>query len=301
MSLKHILLIDDDSVVVRVLSDGLRKLGSDYVVETAGSGEEALTKIQQHPYDVVITDYRMPGISGLDLAREIRQRSPTTAVVLMTAYGTSELRASAQGLGIEYIDKPFPVNRLREIVKRLTHPPPFRPMQGLEPVVLLPSEAQIEAFTRCLSELRAEIDAHFILLADALGHVIADVGFIQNVDVHILLSLMSGSFATAFEMARHLGQPQALSLNYLEGERYDVYSANVGDHLFLAIFYNKAIQPSRIGTVWLYTKRAIQRLQEIAASSPGEAAPLDSLLSPDFDFTLDRELESLFGEGGVGR
>lgn len=301
MSLKHILLIDDDSVVVRVLSDGLRKLGSDYVVETAGSGEEALTKIQQHPYDVVITDYRMPGISGLDLAREIRQRSPTTAVVLMTAYGTSELRASARDIGIEYIDKPFPIDRLREIVKQITHPPPRQPMRGLEPVILVPSEAQVEAFARCLTDLQAETGAHFVLLANALGHVIAEAGLIQNVDVHILLSLMSGSFATAFEMARHLGQPQALSLNYLEGERYDVYSANVGDHLFLAIFYNKAIQPSRVGTVWLYTKRAIQRLQEIASSSPGEDTSVESLISPDFESQLDRELENFFGEGGIQR
>lgn len=295
---RRVLIVDDEVTVTRVLASGLRRSSGHYQVETATSGEEALEKIRQQSYDVVVTDYKMPGISGLDLAREIRRISPATAVVLMTAYGTSELRASVHEIGVEYLDKPFPIDRLRELVRQLTHPPPSPPARGLEPVILIPSDAQIEAFTQCLADLRAETGAHCILLADAVGNVIAEVGLIQGVDVHVLLSLMSGGFATAFEMARRLGQHQALSLNYLEGERYDVYSANVGDNLFLAIFYNRVVQPSRIGTVWLYTKRAIQRLRDIAASSSDAAVPMESLFSPDFDSTLGRELDTLFRKGG---
>ncbi len=293
---KRVLIVDDEPGVVRVLAGGLRKLGSEYAVETAGSGEEALEKIRQRPYDLVVTDYKMPGMSGLELAQEVRRVAPATPVVLMTAYGTASLRDSVSRLALEYIDKPFTIDRLRDIVKRVIRPRDVRPAHGPEPGILILSDERFEALTRCLSALRAEIGAQCVLLADGMGQLVADVGTLQGLDINTTLSLIGGSFAATFELARHLGQPQSLNLNYQEGERYDVYSTNVGDHLFLAILYDKQVQASRIGAVWLYAKRAIKQLLEITATV--EMAPVDDLLSADFDSSLGRELDSMFG-GGV--
>ena len=291
---KRVLIVDDEPGVAMVLVGGLRKLGSEYAVETAGSGEEALEKIQRSTYALVVTDYKMPGMSGLDLAQEVRQIAPATPVVLMTAYGTAGLRDSASHLALEYIDKPFPIDQLRDIVKRFTSPRDTRRAHGPEPGILILSEERFEALTRSLAGLRSEIGSQCVLLADGMGQLIADVGITQGIDTSTLLSLIGGGLAATFEMARHLGQPQALNLNYQEGEHYDVYSANVGDHLFLAILYDKKVQASRIGAVWLYAKRTIKQLLEITATV--EMAPVEDLLSADFDSSMSRELDNLFGD-----
>src|SRR5829696_5508433 len=97
-ALRKVLVVDDDPVVGmsfnRVLS------GKGYVVVTAENGYEALAKLNGDKYDVVFTDLRMPGMTGLDVAESIKARQPWTPVVIVTGYGSerSEERARAAGV-----------------------------------------------------------------------------------------------------------------------------------------------------------------------------------------------------------
>lgn len=81
--MKNILLVDDDLNLRRSLEMGLRSLG--YQVVVAGNANEALQAIQQHSFDVVITDVIMPGPSGYVLAQQIQAAQPTLPVILMSA------------------------------------------------------------------------------------------------------------------------------------------------------------------------------------------------------------------------
>ncbi len=118
--LKHVLIVDDEPNVALMLADSLEKLGEDYVIETAHSGGEAQNKIQQTQYALVITDYKMPGMSGLDLAQAVRDFSPDTQIMMMTAYGTDELRDLVEQMNIDgYLDKPFTVTKIRDMVERI--------------------------------------------------------------------------------------------------------------------------------------------------------------------------------------
>ncbi len=285
---KRILIVDDEESVVFFLGESLAELGPGYTVETARSGEEALARIARQPFDLVITDLRMPGVDGLELLKTLQATQPDTRLILMTAYGSDQVEAEARRLAVyRYITKPFKIEDLVDAARQA-----LGEMALSSKGILILSDERFEAITRRLAELRVEIGAQCIILADVMGQLITQVGLTKGMDVNMLISLIGGGFATTFEMARYLGQTQALNLNYQEGDRYDVYSSNVGDNLFLAILYSKEVQPSRIGTVWLYTKRAIKDLLEITATA--EMVRPDRVLDADFGALLSDSLDALW-------
>lgn len=101
-----ILIIDDNALLCDTLRDFLALEG--YPVDTALDGASGLGKLQRGGYDLVISDIKMPGLSGLDVLRAIRERSPDTEVILMTGYASLETAVEALRLGAyDYILKPF--------------------------------------------------------------------------------------------------------------------------------------------------------------------------------------------------
>ncbi len=115
---KRILVVDDEAHIRLVVSKNLTKLGGDYEIETAGSGEEALRKIEKQNFDLVITDLRMPGIDGLALMNRIRLANPRTRLILITAYGSEQVEARARSMNVyQYITKPFVLGDLLDTVR----------------------------------------------------------------------------------------------------------------------------------------------------------------------------------------
>ena len=112
-----ILVVDDDAVARQLLADALRKDG--YDVEVAGGGADALALGREKRFDVVLTDIRMGEVDGLAVLREFRQRSPETAIVLLTAFGSMDgaVEAIKQG-AYDYLAKPFKKEEIRLVVKR---------------------------------------------------------------------------------------------------------------------------------------------------------------------------------------
>ena len=110
---KRILVVDDEKSLAFFLGENLRTMGSEYHVQTAYCGEDALDKITSEPFDLIVTDLRMPGMSGLELIRRLRQVNPSVRAVLITAYGDDNVEAEARHLGVfRYIRKPFRVEEL---------------------------------------------------------------------------------------------------------------------------------------------------------------------------------------------
>lgn len=113
-AMKCILVVDDDERVLFVLRDILAGLGSQYEVVTAQSGYEALDKARKKPFDLLITDLKMPGMDGVELTEAVRALSPSTVVIWITAYGSQETNAEAQRLGVyRCLDKPLEVAEIR--------------------------------------------------------------------------------------------------------------------------------------------------------------------------------------------
>jgi small GTP-binding protein len=114
-----VLVAEDDVNVAFLIKDGLADLGADFEIETVGSGEEALARIDQDKWDLVVTDHRMPGITGLELIEALKDRVPSTLSILMTAYGSEEVELAAQRLNVyHYMTKPFPLVDLKRVIEQ---------------------------------------------------------------------------------------------------------------------------------------------------------------------------------------
>jgi DNA-binding NtrC family response regulator len=104
----RILLVDDEPEIVMSLEDLLSDEG--YSVVTAGSGQQALERLEaaKKPFDLVVTDLRMPPPDGLELLKRIKAEWPATEVILLTAFATRETAREALRQGVlEYIEKPY--------------------------------------------------------------------------------------------------------------------------------------------------------------------------------------------------
>lgn len=113
----HILVVDDESAIRYSITKTLQRVG--FQVESAASGEEALQMMGQKNYDVVLTDIRMPGISGVDLLSRIKEESPDAIVILLTGYASLDTAVDSLRLGAhDYLIKPSSNQDIRDSVTR---------------------------------------------------------------------------------------------------------------------------------------------------------------------------------------
>ena len=111
-----ILVVDDEMNIRDLLKIFLT--GEGYSVEVADNGASGLEAVRNHIFDLVITDLKMPKLSGFDLLKGIKEVSPNTIVVIITAFGTTESAVESMKLGaFDYIQKPFKIDDIRLIVK----------------------------------------------------------------------------------------------------------------------------------------------------------------------------------------
>ncbi len=113
----HVLVTDDETAIAEGLAEILR--GLDYSVETAASGTEALEKQRARPFDLLITDLKMPKMDGITLLRQARENDPELVVIVITAHASWETAVEAMKAGaFDYLAKPFKIAQVRAIVER---------------------------------------------------------------------------------------------------------------------------------------------------------------------------------------
>jgi len=116
----RVMVVDDDPTALKGLSRILEEEG--YSVETARNGREALKKIEKEDFDIVLSDMRMPGIDGMGLLKRLKEISPETAVVMITAYGSIQNAVDAMKDGAkDYICKPINPEDLVSTMQRVTN------------------------------------------------------------------------------------------------------------------------------------------------------------------------------------
>lgn len=119
-NIKRLLIVDDEETLTFSLYQTFINAPVECEVITASSGDEALNRTREKPFDVVITDIAMPGIDGLDLLSMIKAQNPDTRVIVITAYGSDEREEQAFSRGAEkYIEKPFDLHEIRDIVVKM--------------------------------------------------------------------------------------------------------------------------------------------------------------------------------------
>ncbi|HUJ17284.1 MAG TPA: sigma-54 dependent transcriptional regulator [Nitrospirota bacterium] len=112
-----ILVVDDEQSMRDFLAIMLKKEGYDVV--SAETGADAIKAVQNEIFDLVISDVKMPGMDGIDVLRTVKELSPETVVIMITAYATAETAVEAMKLGAyDYITKPFRVDEIKLIIQK---------------------------------------------------------------------------------------------------------------------------------------------------------------------------------------
>jgi putative nucleotidyltransferase with HDIG domain len=112
----RILIVDDEAEITEILAD---LLSEDYDCSRAGSAEEALTRLRDDEFQLVISDITMPGMSGLDMIPHVKELAPDTVVVMISGMQTVESAISALRVGaFDYLMKPFDLRQVEAVVKR---------------------------------------------------------------------------------------------------------------------------------------------------------------------------------------
>ena len=114
---KKILIVDDEEDITWGISKSLEKPLYGFDIQCVHAGDQALELLHRTKFDLVVSDVRMPGRNGIQLISDIRNNFPHTKVIIMTAYGSSQLKEQVENRGgFFYIEKPFDVGYLKQII-----------------------------------------------------------------------------------------------------------------------------------------------------------------------------------------
>jgi len=171
---KKILVVDDEEDMIWTLRNCLNHEALNADILTASSGEEALEIMKETPVNLVLTDIRMSGMSGLDLMLEIRERWSSTPVIVMTAFPSPEYKSEVMRLGgLHYIEKPFDIVELRQVVSEAVNDD--RSFAGTVVGVSLSDIVQVN----CLSQATAALE---VTASDRSGTIYFEKGRIVHAE-----------------------------------------------------------------------------------------------------------------------
>jgi predicted regulator of Ras-like GTPase activity (Roadblock/LC7/MglB family) len=122
---------------------------------------------------------------------------------------------------------------------------------------------QLNVLNKLLEVLAKEVGAQCVLLSDPAGMVLVQWGALPSVVMEMTGPLLATSFSTANQLARHLQEQDSSAVYIHEGSRYDIYAFNISYRVILIVMFDKRVNPGKLGTVWVYAKRAMKQLQQI--------------------------------------
>jgi len=115
---RSVLIVDDEKNILLTLSQSLEVLQLE--TDTATNGEEALAKLKEKEFGLILLDIRMPGMDGMEVLRQVREIRPDIRIIMISAYGTIEVAVEAMKLGaVDFIQKPFSPEEVRALVSRV--------------------------------------------------------------------------------------------------------------------------------------------------------------------------------------
>jgi CheY-like chemotaxis protein len=220
MSAPSILLVDDQRDIVRLLHSTLQTLGHQLDIIDAPSGEEALLEASRKKVDLLVADYLLPGISGVELMRKIRARNADLKVIFIS--GVTERKARNEMLSagaVAVFDKPIPMADFLDAVERSL---------GLVRTIFPPeSGKEVEEHRQTLSELlsgfRQKIKADALFLISDRGRVLARAGDLYDSSMEVsLLSALMAIYSAGLKVSRFIHQEKLDNYHVFRGGDHDL-------------------------------------------------------------------------------
>lgn len=270
---KQILVVDDHFEMLEFLRSMLELSNQDCEVLAVPSAEEGLLELRRAQFDLLITDVRLPGMSGFDLVRRVKALGRELPVIMITAYSSNQGKKEAADLGVyRYFQKPLDTDSVLTAVHTALHGESVA-LPVATPVVTTAAAITVsDDLQRRLDSLRVDTGAVHLTLASSIGEILFSAGDGRQFDLPKLMSIVANNLSNSFLLADELNASDPFTLQYHVGQDFELYCANVGRGHFLALFFDAAARRGRIGTIWVFTQRAIKDLRLLLPSLDEEQA-----------------------------
>lgn len=281
---KRILIADDEQALTYVLTEGLYDR---YDVDTANNGNQALSKIQEKSYDLLLTDYKMPGMTGITLAQQVRKLSPNTAIVMMTAFGSERLHQVIDSLDLDaFVSKPVRIGKLRLLLDSILD------QGGDGQDAYRTGEVNVNtAVIDPLKELQVNTNSRAILMLSTGGFLINMAGTVADLDLDSVSALIAANFVAASELAKLLGDTAVFKSSINEGPTSSIYSCRVDDDILLAIIFGAE---SKLGVVKYYINKIKPELIALLDEDDKRNAEMIKDVSPDLGKRIGDDIDKMF-------
>lgn len=294
MTKTRILIVDDQPDVRMALQMSVKKMNAQYAVSVASDGFEALDLLREEPFDLVITDYMMPGMDGLELIESIRALSPNTQLIATSALQSKTLGKLLDEARVSYfLPKPFSRDDVHQLVQEaLAETARIERAAAPAPAPSrTPADSKVSA---CLNELRHNTGAHSCLVVESLGYIIAAEGGDEKMPLDSLASLIAANAEATTEVSRLMGNPEPFQSSIHEGKRFNVASYILEAGQIVVVVFGKQV---KIGMVQHYARQIAPAL---SAALPSRSSTFneDAFFNDDFMTSIDNSLDGLFMPAG---
>ena len=211
----RILIVDDHRDVIRLLRSALESLEHDFEIIEAPSGEEAFLELSGKPIDLLVLDYLLPGMSGLELFEKFKKRNEKANVILIS--GTKDKKARKEleeADAFAFFEKPISLTDFLDQVERAL---------GVELTVMPDEDEAHKTMASLLTKFRQNMEAQVILLVSDFGEVLVKAGTLpEGTDEEHLLEGLLGIYRAAQKVSKQIGQESPLSYHIFPGGEQDI-------------------------------------------------------------------------------
>lgn len=281
----RILIVDDQRDVARVLRASLELLDHGYVITDVPSAEEATLELSSRPFDMIITDYHLPGMTGTEFLARVRKRTPDIKAAIITGHAEAEVSKKLGDIEVIGIfEKPIDMEAFTKAVVTALHGD-LLPARKPEKISAATEKGAVPAFDErpmalLLGSLQADLHAVSVALVSRSGKVLLKQGNTpEDLRFSELAVLLAYSFSTISEISTYLGDGASGAMHHYEGASHDIFTLSVGLHFFVTIVFPGGSQ-RQMGSVLRYGKATTAKMVETLGDAayatdgkPGEKPP----------------------------
>ena len=250
-----------------MLRTSLELSGRGYDIVDVRSAEEALREMERGPVDLVVTDLRLPEMSGLELIARIRQTHGGMRAILVTGQPTRQVEAQARALGVvAFIPKPVSTNLFLKAVDRAL----AEEQSGLPVPEIVGEKARA---AERLMTMQRELGARLVILLDLAGETLLRAGDDDAETINPSVADAAHALAASVAASGKQGNGRPANFLYLDGAPYQLYLTNVGRERALIIGFASRQEPWQMGAIFHYARRIVEELGEILGAMDAAGAP----------------------------
>jgi CheY-like chemotaxis protein len=301
MAAYRVLVVDDNHEVRRMVTASIKTLGPEIGVLDVPSAEEALFISASQPLDLMVIDFRLPGMSGLEMVDKLRKRKPEAKIILVTGVEDEGTRQQIAKAGVDaFFFKPIEITTFLDAVKRCLWSTPDASSPSSTSKDHVVSQSSLSASTskpqrlkevrkaaeditqttlaERLTELKRQMKAVAALVVNDNGQVLEEAGSAVDISTgSALLSALMHAFRASLQVSQAMAKGNSEGLQYFTAPRQCIYVAPIGMNHALFVVTAGYFGPDKLGSIYHSIHLAIHDLQIILENEAAKQKELENL------------------------